>query len=432
MGPEQNKAVCFCLITVFPLLTSAVFLQHKEAATVLKGRLKRANNWFEEMKPGSLERECKEETCSYEEAREIFKDDRRTKEFWKTYIDEDQCISSPCKNGGSCFDQYQSYICHCLLGYEGRNCETSFNDTLKCIYDNGQCEHFCHDTPNTVRQCSCAEGYALGNDDISCIPEVDYPCGKIPVLKDQRFKKSGRIVGGVEILEGECPWQALLNKDRQFICGGTLIAPNWVVTAAHCLYRFSAKQLTVVLGEHRIGKLEGNEQERQVAEIIRHKNYSGIATNNDNDIALLRLEIPVNYTNYVVPLCVPEKRFAVRELLSVRYSTVSGWGRLLESGATPEVLRKVELPRVKTQDCIEQTKLNISQNMFCAGFTDGTKDSCKGDSGGPHATHYKNTWFLTGIVSWGKGCASVGSYGVYTRLSRYIDWLKEHMDRHPI
>ncbi|OCT92534.1 hypothetical protein XELAEV_18015590mg [Xenopus laevis] len=431
MDPGNKKAFCFCFLMVLsPFLAFAVFLQDKEAHILLKSRIRRANSIFEEFKAGSLERECIEEICSYEEAREIFQDDRRTKEYWKVYTDGDQCLSNPCINGGTCFDQHQSYICTCAMGYEGRHCETNLRDMLKCIYDNGQCEHFCHDNSSTGRQCSCAESYKLGADGLSCEPEVDYPCGKVPVLKN--LTKRGRIVGGDMCPKGECPWQALLMYDKTFICGGTLIAPDWVITAAHCLKPLPENKLTVVLGEHRIGRPEGTEQERKVSKIIIHEQYFGSKTNNDNDIGLLKLTIPVNYTDYVVPLCLPEKQFAVRELLSVRFSTVSGWGRLLDKGATPEVLQRVQLPRVKTQDCIKQTQMNISQNMFCAGFTDGSKDSCKGDSGGPHATEYKNTHFLTGIVSWGLGCAQKEKYGVYTRVSRYTEWIKEHMDEHTL
>ncbi|KAE8625750.1 hypothetical protein XENTR_v10006382 [Xenopus tropicalis] len=450
MDPGHKKAFCFCFLMVLSYIptfaedaslaqlqdaaggyreSADVFLQDKRAHSLLNSRKRRANSFFEEFKAGSLERECIEEICSYEEAREIFQDDRRTKEYWKVYTDGDQCLSNPCMNGGTCFDQHQSYICTCPMGYEGRHCETNLRDMLKCIYDNGQCEHFCHDNSSTSRQCSCAEGYKLGADGLSCEPTVNYPCGKIPVLKN--VNKRARIVGGDMCPKGECPWQALLMYNEIFICGGTLIAPNWVITAAHCLKPLPENKLTVVLGEHRIGTPEGTEQESKVSKIIMHEHYYGSKTNNDNDIALLKLTTPVNYTDYVVPLCLPEKQFAVQELLSIRYSTVSGWGRLLESGATPELLQRVQLPRVKTQDCIRQTQMNISQNMFCAGYTDGSKDSCKGDSGGPHATQYKNTHFLTGIVSWGLGCAKKEKYGVYTRVSRYTEWIKENMDEQP-
>lgn len=138
--------------------------------------------------------------------------------------------------------------------------------------------------------------------------------------------------------------------------------------------------------------------------------------------------MPVNLTDYVVPICLPDQRFATDVLSFIKYSTVSGWGRLLQGGATSAVLMQVELPKIRTQECIEQTNLNITENMFCAGYLTGTKDSCEGDSGGPHATKYKSTWFLTGIVSWGKGCAAIGMYGVYTKVLKYIDWLNRYID----
>lgn len=153
----------------------------------------------------------------------------------------------------------------------------------------------------------------------------------------------------------------------------------------------------------------------------------------DHDIALLRLHRPVTFTDYVVPLCLPERAFSENTLARIHLSMVSGWGRLLNHGATALELMFIEVPRLLTQDCLEHSKHTpntpkITENMFCAGYRDGTKDACKGDSGGPHATRYRGTWYLTGVVSWGEGCASTGHVGVYTRVSQYTDWLVRLMD----
>uniref|UniRef100_A0A8C3PAB4 Coagulation factor VII n=1 Tax=Chrysemys picta bellii TaxID=8478 RepID=A0A8C3PAB4_CHRPI len=100
----------------------SVFLKQEQANSLLK-RQRRANSFFEELKIGSLQRECFEEVCSYEEAREIFQDVKRTMEFWQNYVDANQCDSNPCQNGGTCVDQFQAYVCLCPEEYKGKNCE---------------------------------------------------------------------------------------------------------------------------------------------------------------------------------------------------------------------------------------------------------------------------------------------------------------------
>ncbi|XP_011745814.2 LOW QUALITY PROTEIN: coagulation factor VII [Macaca nemestrina] len=412
-----------------------VFVTQEEAHGVLH-RQRRANSFLEELRPGSLERECKEEQCSFEEAREIFKDLERTKLFWISYSDGDQCASNPCQNGGSCKDQLQSYICFCLPSFEGRNCEKNKDAQLICVNENGGCEQYCSDHAGAKRSCWCHEGYSLLADGVSCTPTVEYPCGKIPILEKRNASKpQGRIVGGRVCPKGECPWQVLLLVNGAQLCGGTLINTIWVVSAAHCFDKIKSwRNLTAVLGEHDLSEHEGDEQSRRVAQVIIPSTYVLGATN--HDIALLRLQQPVVLTDHVVPLCLPERTFSERTLAFVRFSLVSGWGQLLDRGATALELMALNVPRLMTQDCLQQSQKaeaspNITEYMFCAGYSDGSRDSCKGDSGGPHATRYRGTWYLTGIVSWGQGCAAVGHFGVYTRVSQYIEWLQKLMHSEP-
>ncbi|XP_007940602.1 coagulation factor VII [Orycteropus afer afer] len=414
-----------------------VFINQEEANSILH-RQRRANSFLEELRSGSLERECKEEQCSFEEAREIFKSTERTKQFWITYNDANQCASNPCQNGGSCMDEFQSYICFCLDDFEGRNCETNKRNQLICLNENGGCEQYCSDNPETKRSCRCHEGYTLMADGVSCVPTVEYPCGKIPVLEKRNDSNSrGRIVGGRLCPKGQCPWQAVIKLNGMLLCGGSLLDATWVVSAAHCFDRFNLrnwKSLIVVLGEHDLSEEDGDEQESQIDQIIIPDKYIQGKTN--HDIALLRLRTPVNFTDYVVPLCLPDKTFSEQTLAYIRFSSVSGWGQLLDRGATALELMIIDVPRLMTQDCKEQTQRVanspvMTENMFCAGYLDGTKDACKGDSGGPHATKYQNTWYLTGIVSWGEGCAAIGHLGVYTRVSQYIKWLNRLMHSQP-
>lgn len=166
---------------------------------------------------------------------------------------------------------------------------------------------------------------------------------------------------------------------------------------------------------------EGTEQYLQVMEVIMHEEYVGSTA--DNDIALLRLASPIVYTPYAVPACLPTRPLAEHHLWAVAMHTVSGWGRRAENGPTSSVLRRLKVPRIRTQQCVEESGVVLTQNMFCAGYIEGQQDSCKGDSGGPLVTKYKDTTFLLGIVSWGKGCARPGTYGIYTRVSNYLEWV---------
>lgn len=108
---------------------------------------------------------------------------------------------------------------------------------------------------------------------------------------------------------------------------------------------------------------------------------------------------------------------------------VSGFGRLGEGRQPSTILQRLTVPYVSRAVCIESTQLGIKQQMFCAGYDSVAKDACQGDSGGPHVTRYRDTYFVTGIVSWGEGCARKGKYGVYTQVSKYIRWIRIGMVR---
>ncbi|XP_076203080.1 coagulation factor IX [Aptenodytes patagonicus] len=442
---------------------STVFIENKEANSVLH-RQKRANsNRLEEVIPGNLERECIEEKCSFEEAREVFENTEKTMEFWKTYIDGDQCDPNPCKNGAVCKDAVSSYVCWCPAGYEGRNCEIDFT----CAIKNGGCKHFCrHDPPQKV-VCSCAAGYRLHEDGKSCEPTVPYPCGRItaPEAKNKLtrsintfehwnitaddhddahdevldnitetstaattkitpiIKTDTRVVGGSESMKGQVPWQVyLVNSHGVGFCGASIINEKWVVTAAHCLQ--PGDDVTAVAGEYNTDKEDNTEQRRKVVKILPHPTYNATIHKHHNDIALLELDQPLSFNSYVTPICIGSREFT-NALLKHGTGTVSGWGSMLFRGRPATVLQILKVPFVDRPTCLKSTSTTILQNMFCAGFPSGGSDTCKGDSGGPYTTEIEGTWFLTGITSWGEECAKPGKYGVYTRVSKYLKWIKE-------
>ncbi|XP_072115825.1 coagulation factor IX-like [Mobula birostris] len=258
---------------------------------------------------------------------------------------------------------------------------------------------------------------------------MPYPCGKAPRMKEHVAEapdRLARIVHGKNAVKGQSPWQIFLTNKGEFLCGAVLIAPQWVLTAAHCTHDKRSEDLQIVAGEHMLNIEEGTEQKRNVSEMINHENYNPETV--DNDIAMLKLDVPITLNDYAVPICLPEPDFAVRELTQIRFSTVTGWGRVLEGGLVANILQILQVPVVWTSLCRSTTKFKITDNMFCAGYYEASKDTCKGDSGGPHVTKYKGTWFLTGIVSWGEGCAREGKYGTYTKIHKYFHWIRQFLN----
>ncbi|KAG9262335.1 coagulation factor VII-like [Astyanax mexicanus] len=400
-----------------------VFLSRTEANQVFLHRFRRANSFLEELKIGNLERECLEEKCSYEEAREIFTVPEQLQAFWKVYTEADHCKSEPCANGATCNSQGNNYICICPPKFEGRNCDkaTVPENSYVCLYKNGGCEHFCTDVQDSVHQCHCAPGYSLGEDNSSCIAHEPFACGR-PVA----ISIGPKVVKGNLCPKGQCPWQALLEYKGVYKCGAIVLNSWWILTAAHCVWQQEISQIQVTVGEHIRFKKEGTEQTRRVSKVFIHPLYNHSST--DSDIALLRLRRNITLNPYIVPICLPPSNGTfVRTLGTVRMSTVSGWGLLSQFGPSSTVLQRLEVPKVPLEQCQAHSGLTLTNNMLCAGFKEGGRDACKGDSGGPLVTLYNKTWFLTGIVSWGKGCARSDMYGIYTRVSIFVDWIMKTM-----
>uniref|UniRef100_A0A3B3VHJ5 Coagulation factor IX n=1 Tax=Poecilia latipinna TaxID=48699 RepID=A0A3B3VHJ5_9TELE len=425
-------------------------------------RHKRGNTGiFEEFLQGNLERECMEEKCNLEEAREIFENDEKT-------VNGNQCESSPCLNQGSCKDHMGYYICTCVSGFTGTNCEIG-----QCDVNNGDCKHFCGTIGTFGAKCFCATGYELMSDGVSCeatgldlkyqekvelvliktsfpffttepdLDSYDYDdFGQNQSLSDVLSGESNhsentsaesqtpfkRIVGGRSVAPGEIPWQVLFRPkpSGRLFCGGSILSERWVITAAHCL-REAAGSFSVRVGEHNTEITEGREKDYEVLEEQPHPRYNATLNIYNHDIALLYLKEPISFSATVRPICIGPMAFIEDLVKQPSPATVSGWGRTRFMGITSNILQKVEVPLVDQTECKKSSNERITPVMFCAGFYDVAKDACQGDSGGPHAKSYRDTWFLTGIVSWGEECAKEGKYGVYTRVSVYYSWIKYAM-----
>ncbi|XP_046404360.1 serine protease filzig-like [Ischnura elegans] len=250
-------------------------------------------------------------------------------------------------------------------------------------------------------------------------------CGVRPLMK-----KKGRIVGGKGATFGEWPWQVLVRESTWLglftknKCGGVLITSRYVVTAAHCQPGFLAS-LVAVFGEFDLtSELESRRAiTRNVRRVIVHRRYD--AATFENDLALLELDSPVTYQQHIVPICMPRNN----EDFTGRVATVTGWGRLKYGGGVPSVLQEVQVPVLENSVCQEMFKTaghakSILNSFVCAGYANGQKDSCEGDSGGPlMAERDDGRWVLIGTVSHGIKCAAPYLPGVYMRTTYYKPWL---------
>lgn len=242
-----------------------------------------------------------------------------------------------------------------------------------------------------------------------------------------------RIVGGVDASPTAYPMIVALihkysksNYEGEF-CGGSLIAPDWVLTASHCIIDETPDSFDVAAGVYDLKRDTG--QRIAVKRVIAHPNYNSNTL--DFDIALVQLKKPVAN---ITPVALNENH---ADSLTGVMSTVVGWGNMsADFNFYPYRLQEVQLPIVSNKKCKEinaQTQDSarqvITDNKMCAGYITGGKDACQGDSGGPLLIKRNDQFYLAGVVSSGNGCALPLAYGVYTRVAKFVSFIEQiHID----
>ncbi|KAF7218649.1 transmembrane protease serine 5-like [Nothobranchius furzeri] len=269
--------------------------------------------------------------------------------------------------------------------------------------------------------------------------------------------KLPRIIGGMEAALGRWPWQVSLYYSNRHTCGGSIITSQWIVTAAHCVHNYRLPQVSswmvyagiVTRSSAKTAQLAGYAVEK----IIYNKNYNH--RSHDSDIALMKLRRPLNFSDTIRPICLPQFDY---DLPGGTQCWISGWGYTQPDGGklsfhsqycntvlerdvhiykvtfmhlfppsvhSPDTLKEAPVPIISTKRCNSSCMYNgeITPRMLCAGYTEGKVDACQGDSGGPLVCQDENVWRLVGVVSWGTGCAEPNHPGVYTKVAEFLDWI---------
>ncbi|XP_022649100.1 testisin-like [Varroa jacobsoni] len=267
---------------------------------------------------------------------------------------------------------------------------------------------------------------------LSSLARVRASCGRTTVPSD----REARVVGGADAQPGEFPWMVSLRVRGDHFCGATIVHPKFVITAAHCVQGRNPRLFTARVGEYNMAETSLVEEEYKVNRIYVHPNYSHPKRYN-NDIALVRLNNNITFSDQVQPICLPND--PQDERLG-RNASVAGWGNLKDietitgqdifNKLRPNILQKVDLPLVNNSICnlwYKQAgkKIRLISSQICAGYADGNLDACQGDSGGPLMVQTDSRFKLVGVVSAGFGCARPLLPGLYTRVSYYLGWIEE-------
>jgi len=260
----------------------------------------------------------------------------------------------------------------------------------------------------------------------------------MPDISEKQQALRTRIVGGKEAIPHSLPWQvAIINvKIGMSACGGTILAPKFIMTAGHCTHRKEPSSYQVWAGAHDLTTFDGKgvgQSGHTIAKFHNNPNYRYHSAKDyaDYDFSILELEQPIVFRDSAKALFLPDPEDDKR--VKNQTFVVSGWGRTSFPSGPPSIekLLTVTVPWISDSECraaYDGEEMYVKESMVCAGDTkSGGIDACIGDSGGPMA------WLdpdsdevkLVGVVSFGKGCADPKFPGVFGEISHVLDWVKK-------
>ncbi|KAK2876059.1 hypothetical protein Q8A67_020155 [Cirrhinus molitorella] len=375
-----------------------------------------------------------------------------------------------CLNGGTSImtASGRHMLCVCADGFSGSNCETE--DSVSCfdgigLHYNGpvsksasgrEClewdSEIVHESGVYPKNLGSGRHNHCRNPDFSRRPwcfvwtrhrtitreDCDIPrCAKLDRRWQcgQKEERSMKVVGGAFSTVERHPWMAAVfsrsSRGKTFTCGGSLISPCWVLTAAHCFpdgAQTNTNKLLVFLGKNAINETDvQREQEFTVSKLFIHEHFDNTEGNFNNDIALLKIHGSdgrcAKESNSVKTICIPEAHQSPSAGTSCE---VTGYGREQEgSWYYSQYLKEAKVTLLAHDVCSSKVYYGnmITNNMLCAGTPDWSADTCKGDSGGPLVCRVRDRMFLFGVVSWGEGCSRSFRPGVYAKVTNYHRWI---------
>jgi len=291
-----------------------------------------------------------------------------------------------------------------------------FSPTADCLYWKRYLDYCQQDDAMTWCKYTCG-GCTIPTPIPTSLPTDS--CGRSTVSQS-------RIINGVDATAGAWPWIASLQYDGSHFCGATLLTPNWVITASHCVSDINATNIHMIsikLGAHNFHNYEPSVQQIKIKRVIMHPDYSGTTTLKA-DMAMIELERPAQLNDRVRLACLPQK-YVYPPIGKQCY--LAGWGSIQHPGWPYHILQQTRLPVVSSDTCIHQTEVVCVGNGF-KNQPNGKQqpNACRGDSGGPLVCQQPDgRWQLEGVASYVYTYCKY--YTGYSPVNKYLDWINYYI-----